>query len=431
MKSEIKKLPKSSVEIKVEITADALKPFLAEAAKKLGRELKMDGFRPGKIPADVIRRKVGDDGLLHEAIDEIVGRTYYEAVLEHNLVTVGEPKIEIKEAAAGKNLIYQATVAILPSVKIGDYAKIKIERQKPAVQDNKVESVIGDIRKMRAREALVDRAARMSDRLEIDFEVFLDKVAIEGGTQKKYPITLGEGRFIPGFEEKLICIQAGETREFDLKFPEKYYQKNIAGKNCRFKVKCLAVYEVTLPAVNDAFAQDLSRGQFKTAAELKQNIKVNLEQEEKNKAEQRLEIEMMGKLIDICEFTDEIPEVMMESEIHRMIHEFEDSLSDQGAAFEDYLKSINKTREDLEKDFRPQAEKRAKTAIVSREIYQAQKMSVDDGEVAQETAELLKHYPADNEAAKKQISSAAYQEYLKNRLGNRKVLAHLKSVMVK
>jgi trigger factor len=428
MKTEAKKLPKSQVEIIVELAVEELNPYLEKAAIKISEEIKIDGFRPGKAPYDVIKQKVGEMAILQEATDDIISQTYLGALKENNLNTVGQPQIALDKIAPGNPFIYKATVSLLPTVKIGDYSQLRLKRKKINIESEQVNKVVGDIVKMRAKEKLVERAAQVGDRLEVDFEVLIDKVAIEHGNQKKYPITIGEGRFIPGFEEQLVGLKANEEKFFELKFPENYYQKNLAGKNAEFKVKCLAVFEVELPEVNDSFAQEISAGSFKNLAELTENIKKNLEQEEKYKQEQRLELEILEKLVELSDF-EEIPEALIHNEIHKMLHELEDSISQQGFKFNDYLQSINKTAEDLEKEFAPQAEQRVKTAIISREIYQEQKMEVRPDEVEKEVEGLLKNY-AGNPEAKKQLESETYKDYLKNILGNRKVLEYLKGKIV-
>ncbi|MFA5029884.1 MAG: trigger factor [Patescibacteria group bacterium] len=429
MKTEIKKLPKAQLELLVEVPADEVRPYLEKAAIKLSQSIKIDGWRPGKAPYKIVKNKVGEMEILKEAVDEIISQTYFKILQEKEIVTIGQPSIELEKLAPNNPVSYKATVAVLPKLKLGEYKNIKLSRTPVKVDDKKVEQVVEDIRKMRAKEKLVERAAGTGDRLLTDFDVFLDKVPIENGSQKKYPVTIGEQRFIPGFEEQLVGLKAGEQKEFELKFPNEYYQKNLAGKTCVFKVKVNAVYEVELPPVDDEFAKTISGGQFATALEMKGSIKKNLEQEEKNKQEQRLETELLEKIVNISEF-EEIPDVLIDNEIHKMKHELEDSLAQQGFAFADYLKSINKSIEDLEKEFRPAAEQRVKTAIICREIYAEQKMAVRPDEVEQEIESLLKNYP-NNPEAQKQSTSETYKDYLKNVLGNRKVIDYLKSIIVK
>ena len=429
MKQEIKKLPKSQVEITITVPYEEVKKYLTVAAERVSREAKIEGFRPGKAPYEIIKQKFGEMAILQEASEDIVIKTYHEVIVAEKLVTIGQPKIEIEKLAPENDMVYKATVAILPAIKIGDYSNLKLPRAAAVVADSEVEKIIEDIKKMRAQQILADRAAKTGDRLEINFDIFLDKVPVENGQQQKYPITIGEGRFIPGFEEKLVGLKAGDTKEFELSFPADYYEKNLAGKLAEFRVNCLAVYEITPPAIDDEFAKQISGGKFATAQELRDNIKKNLEEEKKAKIESELENQLLEKLVGLSEF-GELPEVLLENEAHRMVHELEEEVSHQGLKFEDYLRSIKKTHDDLEKDFRPRAELRVKTSILAREIFQQQQLSVSEEEISQEIAQILSHYP-DNEDAKKQMESPYYREYLGNKIGNQKVMEFLKSKIVK
>ncbi len=428
MNITVKQLPKSQVELTIEISTLEMQPFLEKTATKLSIELKIEGFRPGKAPYNIVKAKVGEMNIMQEALDSIISKYYYDALEQEKIVTIGQPKVEIGKLAPGNPLVFKATAAVLPKVKIGDWKKIKLSRQPIEIKDEQVQKVIDDILKMRAKENLVQREAKTGDKLEIDFEVFQDKVPIEHGRQAKYPIIIGENKFIPGFEDQLIGIKAGDTKEFELKFPDQYYQKNLAGKTAEFRVKINSVFEIELSKLDDAFAKEISGEQFKTIDELKDNIKKNLEQEDKTKQEQRLEIELLEKLVEISEFED-IPELLISNESHKMMHELEGSVSQQGFKFEDYLKSLKKTKEKLEHELQPQAEKRVKTAIISREIYQEQKFIVSPEEIAKEINETIKHYP-DNPDMKQQLESNSYKDYLKNVIGNRKVIDFLKQKVI-
>lgn len=428
MQSAVKKLEKSQIEITVELSAVEIQPYLLKAAEKLSQEIKIEGFRPGKAPYEIIKAKLGEMAILEKTLADIINKTYQQILKEKEIITIGQPKIEVEKLAPNNPLVYKATVAILPKVKIGDYKKIRLKRQKIEVKDEQVNRALADIQKMRAKETLAARPAQKGDRLEIDFEIFLDKAPIEHGRQVKYPLTIGENRFIPGFEDQLMGIRAGETKEFELKFPDDYYQKSLAGKTSEYRVKANSVFAVELPKLDDEFAKNISNQQFKTIGELKDNIKKNLAEEEKNKQEQKLEIEMLDKIVEASEF-EAIPEILIANEARKIMRELEDDITRQDFKFDDYLKSLKKTKEELEKDFLPQAEKRAKTSIIAREIYQKQQFVVSEDEVKKEIEEIIKSYPANLEA-KKQLETEAYQEYLRNVIGNRKVIEYLKGIII-
>ena len=429
MKSDIKNLGKSQLELTIEVSPEEMLPFLQKAAVKISSANKLEGFRPGKAPYEIVKQKFGEMAILEMALDDIISHTYHQALKENNLVTIDQPEINLEKVAPNNPLTYKAKVSILPKVTIGDYSTISLSRQSIEASEEQINKVLEDLKKMRAKEKLVERPAKSGDFLNIDFQTFVDKVPIENGQHQKYPILIGENRFIPGFEDQLIGMKSGDVKEFELKFPVEYFEKKMAGKIAEFKVTCQSVYELETPELTDDLARDLTGGKITTLKDLKENIKSNIEQEEKNKQEQRLEIDMLDKIMAISQF-EEFPESLVHHEIHKMIHELEDSISQQGIEMADYLVSIKKTHDDLEKEFEPQAEKRVKAAILSREIYQQQKIEVRDDEIDKEISEILKAYP-ENPEAEKQLKSQMYRDYLKNTLGNRKVVEYLKNIIVK
>ncbi len=417
------------VEILVELSVEELKPYLEKSAVKISETAKIEGFRPGKAPYNIVKEKFGEMAILQEAIDDIISKTYYQAVVENELVSIGQPKIDIEKIAPENPFSYKATVAVLPKVTLGDFSKIKLKREEIKITDDKVNQVVEEIRKMRSSQEKVDRAAKSGDALKIDFDVYRDGVPIEHGKSQDYPITIGEGKFIPGFEENLVGMKAGDEKEFKLKFPEEYFEKSLAGKPAEFKVKIKEVNEVKLPELTDDFAKEVSGGKYDKVDDMKTGIAENLKEEETAKQEQRLEISLLEEAVKVCEF-EELPEVLVHEEIHRMIHELEDSIAMKGLNFDDYLKSIGKTVEELEKGMEPQAELRAKTSILAREIYQQQKFEVTPDEIEKEIAEIASRYPA-NPDVLKQLNSEMYKDYLKNSLGNKKVIEYLKNLIIK
>ena len=429
MKSEVKKLPQSVVEILVEISVDELQPYLVKAAEKISQTAKIEGFRPGKAPYEIILAKFGEMAILQEAVDSIISKTYYDIIKENKLVTIGQPKIDLEKVAPGNPFSYKATVSVLPEVKLGELSKIKIKQEEIKITDEQVNKLIEEIRSMRAKEEKVDRAVKKGDLVKFDFDVFRDGVPIENGSSKNYSLVIGENRFIPGFEDNLTGLKAEAEKEFKLKFPENYHEKSLAGKPAEFKVKINEVCELIKPELTDELAKEVSGGKTNTVNELKTEIKANLTQEETNKQEQRIERELLEEACKISDF-EELPEVLIEEELHRMMNELQHSISQQGMDFNNYLTSIKKTEEDLRTELKPQAELRAKSAIVARAIYQEQKLTVTDEEVAEEITKMLQAY-GNHPDAKKQLETENYKEYLKNMLGNRKVIAYLKSIILK
>lgn len=414
-------LPKSQVKLTVSISVEELVPYLDRAAAKISKDLKIQGFRPGKAPRDMVEKKVGVMEVYKEALDEVVQKTLPQAVEKEALRIVGSPEISIEKIAPENPLVYTATVALLPQVTLGDAAKVRAEKKPVEIGDEEIAKALEDLQKMRGKEILEDRPAAIGDKVELDLQVFVDKVPIEGGTSKKMPVMLGSESFIPGFEEHLQDIKRDEEREFELEFPKEYHEKNLAGKKATFKVKAHGVFKIELPVLDDAFAKDV--GPFKDLEELKAKIRENMVGEKEMKEKQRLELEVLEKMADITAF-DAIPDALIESELDRMLEELERSLMRQGGNFDDYLAHIKKTKEALRAEWRDQAEKRVKTALIVAELIDQQEFKVPEAEIDAEVASLRQVY-GNNPEAIKQAESLEYRGYIRSVLLNRKAVEWL------
>ena len=422
MDIKVTRQPKSANELVIEVPVNELKPYLDRAAEKISQEQKIPGFRPGKVPYDVLKQRVGEMTIWQEAAEIAISHTFWQAVQAKKLETIGPPKIAIQKLAPNNPLVYKATVALLPEVKLADYKKLKVKRREVKVKDEEVTKTLKDLRKMHARETLVDRTIGQGDKAVIDLTLSQDKVPLENGKAKNFSITVGQDRLIPGFSKNLVGLKKDETKKFQLKFPEKHFDKKLAGKLIDFEVKVNSVYEVSLPEMNDKLAQSL--GSFKTLEDLQAQIRKNLEDQAKMKEDQRFELEILEKLIQTSNF-EEIPDVLLENEKEKMLMELEASITGQNLKFEDYLSHIKKTKEELKKEFTPKAEKRVKTALAIRQIAQQENIKIDDKTVNQEIEKSLETYK-DKPDVQKKVRSEAYQNYLRNVLATRKVIEYLK-----
>src|SRR3989344_2695716 len=425
MKTEVKKLPRGQAEITIELTAEEYEPFLKQAAEQISLTTKIPGFRPGKADLGVVKKYVGEGEIWQQAVEPAVQKTFVRVVTEQNLLTVGSPKIEVIKLAPGNPVIYKATVNLLPEVKLTDYTKIKVKKNQVTVPDKEIQSRLSDLQKMRAKETLADRPAVKGDKIEIDFETFLDKVPIDHGRQKQFPLVIGENTFIPGFEDQLIGLKKDETKKFQLKFPGSYHQKNLAGRLCDFQVKVNAIYQLDLPQLNDEFAQSL--GDFKTLKDIEDKIKEELQTTKENKENQRLEEEIFDKIISQSSFSD-IPDIFIDSETKKMLQELEHNLGHQGLKFDDYLNHLKKTKEELALEFSPQAVKRVKSALVLRTVIEKNKINVSQDEIEAEIKKMLEFSGGDAQMAK-ELRQAEYLDYLHNTLISKKAVEHLKQVM--
>jgi len=426
MKVEIKKIERGQIELTIEIDVEQYQLFLQKAAEAISQVIKIPGFRPGKASFDIVKKQVGEGKIWEEAIEPAVQKTFVQALDQEKLITVGSPNIEIVKLVPGNPVVYKATIAILPQVTLGDYSQLNVKTNSVVIADKPIDEALTDLQHRRAKETLENRPAKNGDKVEIDFEVFVDNVPIENGAQKNYPLVLGEGSFIPGFEENVIGLKKDDTKEFKLKFPKDYHQKNIAGKQAEFKINIRGVYNLDLPKLDDEFAKGF--GPFKTLEELKKQIGDNLKHDAKHKEDHRVEDEIFDKIIEKSKF-DDIPDILLNSEAKKMVEELAQNLESQGVKFIDYLAHLKKSEADLLLEFAPQAVRRVKGALVTRAVSEKQAIKVEDKDIEEELKKTLANYGS-NVDVEKQINTPEYKGYIKNILAARKVLQHLKDTMV-
>lgn len=426
MHSTLNDLPKGQKELTIELSSDELKPYLKKAVLNISQTTKIPGFRQGKAPFDIVKKQVGEMTIYQEASHLAIRNTLFNILKEKQVDFIGEPKIDIEKLAPDNPFIYKATVSLLPKVEIGDYQKIKIKKNEVKVDEEEINKVLKSFQNNLAKEVLKNEKITNSDRVEIDFEVSLDKVVLEGGKEKNYPLIIGSGQMIPGFEDKLIGFKKDETKEFSLKFPEKYHSQHLAGKTADFKVKINNVYQRILPELNNDFAKQI--GQEETLEELKTKIKENLKQEKQFKENQQVEQEMLNEIIKISQF-GEIPDVLIENETEKMISELKHSIEHNGLEFNNYLASIKKTLAGLKNEFKDKALVRVKAALVIRTFSKKLNISASQEDVKKHLDNLLKHQSVSDEQ-KKNLESEDYQQFIKNIILNQKTLSTLKKEII-
>lgn len=424
MKIEKKEINKTQVELLIELSIDELKPHLDQASLEISKEVKIPGFRAGKVPYDVLVKHVPETKIYEQAFYKAVNKTLPDAIKKHNIEFIGQPQVDAEKIAPGNPLVYKAVFALMPEVKLGDYKSFKAKKKEVKIDEEKVKRTFDDVRKMRASEKLVKREAKKGDKVVLDFTVKQNGVAIEGGQATKHPVTIGENQFIPGFEDEIVGAKAGEEKKFQLTFPEKYPQKSLAGKKCDFEVKIHEVYELTLPVLDDQFAQSLN---FKTVDEFKKQITDNIMGEAEQKEKERLELALLEEIMERSEF-DPLPPMLLDAEIEKMMHELKHQIKDSQGNFEEYLKSIKKTEKELREGWKPQAEMRLKTALITRKLAEVEKITASEEDVKKEMDKALDAYKTVPEMRKK-LESPEYKQHLQNMLTNRKVFEFLSSFL--
>lgn len=426
----IKKLPKSLIEFEVTIAWADWEKYLDKAAAEVSEEIKIPGFRPGKAPRNLVEQKVGLGILLNNAAEKAVQKSYVDFLTKEKLDVIGAPKVEIEELAAEKDLVYKATVAVMPVVAVKDSYKKEIKKinedfaGKPTeASDEEVKKELEQLANSRVKLVTVNRAVAKGDSAEVDFSVMIDGKTIEGGESKNHPLVIGNGVFIPGFEDKLVGMVSGEEKEFELAFPADYHKKDLAGKNATFKVKINLVQERQTPEIDDEFAK--SMGSFENLEALRKNLKEGIEHENKHKSDEAKRTQYLDKIVENTEV--DLPEVMIEEEIKKMLLEFEQQIRSMGMDLDQYLGQLKKERKDLEKDWQPQAVKRVKSALALREIVKLEEIKVEAADIEAEMNKTVQYYKSVKDFDKN-IDMERLYSYTKGMLENEEVFKVLEKI---
>ncbi|MCF6277003.1 MAG: trigger factor [Candidatus Magasanikbacteria bacterium] len=421
-----KKLPKSQLQLNVTVAPEDYKKQLEEAGKRVSKKVNIKGFRKGNVPLDVLKKEVGEMALLQEAVNHIIQETFVEIIKKEELESIGQPEINIEKMAPKNDLVYKAVVSLLPKIKLAETKSVKAKLEKKEITDKQVDETIDSLRKTQAVEVSKTGKAKGEDKLLIDMDMFLDKVPVDGGQSKNYQVYLSEPHYIKGFNEQIVGLKKGDKKEFTLKFPKDHYQKMLAGKKVGFKVKVNEVFERQFPELNEGFAVKLGQ---KTVEELKTTIKKNLQTEADHKADQSFEIEILDKMIEKTKF-DEIPELLIDNEKQKIFYELQRDIEKNGITIEQYLQDIKKTEKELFKDFKAQAEKRAKAALLSREIAIENDIKAEKEEIDAEIATMKKMYKHEEEYMKN-LEKPEVRGTIANMVQNRKVMKWLKDQIIK
>ena len=400
MSVTVEKLEKSMAKLTIEVSAEDFDKAINKVYLKQKNRISIPGFRKGKAPRKLIEKMYGTGVFLEDAINDTINSTYPEQA--QNCEISGEissnPEIELVQAEAGKPLIYTATVAVKPPVSLGKYKGVEVAKADVAVTDEEVDAeLVKEQEKNATFKEITDRAVENGDKVNLNFEGFVDGEAFEGGKGEDYPLTIGSGSFIPGFEDQLVGAKIGEEIEVNVTFPENYQSAELAGKPAVFKCTVLKITQKVLPELNDEFADDVS--EFSTLEEYKADIRKNLEV----KKEENARTEKENKVIDaiIADSEIEIPEPMLKAQQEQIVDEFAQRLQSQGLNIDQYFSYMGSSREKMLEEVKDQADKRIRTRLVLEEIVKAENIAATDEDFEVELDKLAKAYGADLETVKK------------------------------
>ena len=411
---------KNEVKLSFTVEAEKFEEAMKKVYSKTAKYFNIPGFRKGKAPMQLVERQYGSEIFYEDAFNELVPDLYDEAIKENNIEAVSKPDIDITQMEKGKDLIFTATVQTKPEVKLGKYKGIEIKKIEYNVSDEEINHELGHMQERNSRLISVeDRPVEEGDITVIDFEGFVDGVPFEGGKAENHELEIGSKTFIPGFEDQIIGMKIDEERDINVKFPEEYFSKDLAGKDATFKVKLHEIKKKELPELDDEFAKDVS--EFDTLDELKKSIKEKIEEENKNKEKYETEEEAIKT---VCENTEiDIPSGMIELEIDNMIKDIEARLSYQGLKLEQYLQMMGKTMEDMRKEYEPQAINGIKSRLALEAVIKAEKIEATDKEIDEKMKEMAKNYGKEND--EEFLKNENVRNYIKEGLASEKAIDFL------
>jgi trigger factor len=392
MQVTVSPAPRSSKTLRVELPPERLDAAINEAVRHLSQRTRIAGFRPGKAPRPMVERALGEGAVLEDALDHLVGKAYKEALIAHDILPLSNAEVEVEQGIEGKPVIFTATVQVRPEVTLGDYKGFNFQPEIESIGDAQVDKVIEELRDQNASLAPVeDRGAKAGDYAVIGYIGTRDGVAFDGGSSNRMPLILGDERLIPGFEEHVMGLRPGESRGFDITFPDDYGEPSLAGQVAHFEVELKELREKILPAADDDFAQ--SMGDFTDLADLRVNIRERLGRNALDRARH----EFADKIIEYATANAdlELPDVLIDQEVEVMHDEFRVSIARQGVTEEAYLKAVGKTDADLHAEFRPNAEKRVRVLLVLSKVAEAEGLSISDAAVEAEVERARVRYGKD------------------------------------
>lgn len=383
--------------ITVECGADVFEKALVKAYQKNKNKINIPGFRKGKAPMAVIEKMYGTEVFFDDAANEVINETYPDVVEQCELDIVSRPEVDVTQIKKGEDFIYTATVAIKPEVKLGDYKGIEVDKIEVSVSDEEVDAEVKRALEQNAKkEEVKDRAIENGDEVSLDFEGFVDGVAFDGGKGTGYPLTIGSGAFIPGFEEQIVGKNIGEEFDVNVTFPEEYQEKSLAGKPAVFKCKVNSAKYTIVEEATDEFASEVS--EFDTLKEYKEDIKKKLLETKENHAKQVKKDDAVAKAV--LNSTIEIPGPMLETEKQQLAEEFSQRVQSQGLTLEQYLSYTGMDAKKFLDQLEPQAENRIRTRLTLEAIANAENIEVSEDEVNAEYESIANQYKMDLDQVK-------------------------------
>ena len=389
MSLQVEKLEKNMAKLTIEVSASELEKALQSAYMKQKNKSSLPGFRKGKVPRQMIEKMYGAEIFYDDAANALIPKAYADAYDECELDIVSRPEIDVVQIEKGKDFIFTATVATKPEVTLGEYKGLEVDKVSTRVTQKEVDAKIQEEAEKNARTITVeDRAVQDGDEVVLDFEGFVDGVAFEGGKGENYPLTIGSGSFIPGFEEQLVGAEAEKEVEVKVTFPEDYHAEDLKGKEAVFKCTVHEIKAKELPEIDDEFAAEVS--EFDTLEEYKADVKAKIKEQKAAEGKAKQEDQVVEQAVKNA--TYELPEAMVETQAEQMANDFAQRMQSQGLTMEQYFQFTGTTAEQMMEDLKPQAVKRIETRLVLEAIAKAENIEISDEKLDEEIGKMAEAY---------------------------------------
>lgn len=397
MSLQVENMEKNMAKLTIEVSAEELEKAIQGAYLKQRNKISVPGFRKGKVPRQMIEKMYGVGIFYEDAANALIPTAYGKAYDECELDIVSQPKVEVVQLEKGKPFIFTAEVAVKPEVTLGEYKGLSVDKVSNRVTAKEIDAKLEEEQKKNARTVVVeDRGVQDGDEVVLDFEGFVDGVAFEGGKGENYPLTIGSGSFIPGFEEQLIGAEAEKEVEVNVTFPEEYHSEDLAGKAAVFKCTVHEIKAKELPELDDEFAAEVS--EFDTLDAYKADIKAKIKEQKIADGNRKKEDQAVEKAV--ANATMEIPEAMIDTQVNQMAQDFAQRIQQQGLSMEQYFQFTGMTAESMMEELRPQAVKRIETRLVLEAIAKAENIEITDERIDEELAKMAEAYKMEVEKLK-------------------------------